>query len=310
MKKKLGVLALACFGMAGSAMAGSFTQSPDPGSVTRGAAGTVVQFLFAGDGDTQDAQADLTISSTADLTIVPTVLVPGSVCAVDIPTALIRVAPPSGAGVALTSTATAYCSFEFTAAAGAALGPRTLTPALLDCAPLGAGDTCTFVGAGINITDAPVATPPVITGVAVPAAPPPTGTIGQTRQIGVIDFTVTAAGTNGGTGSIACTDSDAGNPPVITIAPANQNIATGSTTVADPTVSCALAAAAAPATVNCSINGGAATPFAFTCPAGSAVPPSPVNAILVPANSLWSKLGLAALLAVLGVVFVALRRNH
>jgi hypothetical protein len=306
MKKKLGVLALACFGMVGSAMAGTFSHAPDPGPVTRGQAGTVVNFSFTGDGDTQDAQADLVISSTADLTITPAVVVAGSTCAFDGGTGTLRVAPPSGAGTALTSTPTVYCSFTFAATAGAALGPRALTPALLDCAPLGAGDTCTFTGTGINVIDGPPPpTPPTITGVAVPSVPTPPVTIGSTRQVGTIDFSITVPAANGGTGSVSCVD-DAGGP-TFTIAPANQPTIT--TTVADPTVSCLITGAAQSGTLTCTAVNGGAQQFTFACPLGTAVV-APVNAILVPANSLWSKLGLAALLAALGLVFVAMRRNH
>jgi hypothetical protein len=59
MKNKLGLFCAAALGLVNVAGAATLTQSADPGVVVRGnAGGTVVQFLFAGDGDTQDAQYD------------------------------------------------------------------------------------------------------------------------------------------------------------------------------------------------------------------------------------------------------------
>jgi hypothetical protein len=170
---------------------------------------------------------------------------------------------------------------------------------------LGAGDTCTFNSTGIAIVNAPVDTPPVITGAYVPNGAA-AGNNGATIIVGTIDFTVTTPAIGAGTGSISCTDSDPA-APTLTINPANQTGLT--TTVADPTVSCGLTLAAQAGTVACSINGAAPTNFAVTCPAGAAVPTPPTPTV-IPASSMWSQLSLIGLLAALGLLVVALRRNH
>lgn len=125
-------LALSLF--SAGALAGTYTQSPDPASVAAGAS-VNVDFLFAGDGVTEDTQLELNYNTTVFTTVTPTVLVPGSVCAAFTGPGFIRIVPPSGGGVPLTNTATAYCRFAFGAAGGAAAGNYDFTQRSIECTP-------------------------------------------------------------------------------------------------------------------------------------------------------------------------------
>jgi hypothetical protein len=122
--------------MAGVANAGSFEVAADTGAK---ADQYVAIVSFTGDGVTQDAQLDLTYS--ADLEFVQArSLVAGSVCAGFAKTSMVRAVPPSGAGSALPSKTTGYCSFSFRSKAGAVKGDK-LTVAFQECAsPSGTGN--------------------------------------------------------------------------------------------------------------------------------------------------------------------------
>jgi hypothetical protein len=126
--------ALALSLLSAGAVAGTFTQSPDPASVAQGGSVTI-DFLFAGDGVTEDTQLDLNYNTSVFTTVTPTVLVAGSVCAVFPGPGFIRIVPPSGAGTPLPNAATAYCRFSFTAAPGAAPGNYDFGERLIECGP-------------------------------------------------------------------------------------------------------------------------------------------------------------------------------
>lgn len=120
-----------------SAFAGSFeTYSL---SDTKSKRVTVV-VSFAGDGVTQDSQVDL--DYPAGLTLVKaTAKVAGSVC-VGIAGNKIRVVPPSGAGKALPSAATDYCSFSFAAQKGLQTSNFSFKPSFTECAAPGGVQSC------------------------------------------------------------------------------------------------------------------------------------------------------------------------
>ncbi|HET6603805.1 MAG TPA: hypothetical protein VFG21_06255, partial [Xanthomonadaceae bacterium] len=244
------VLAVSGLLIAGIANAGTFSQSPDPGSVVRGGSASNVDFLFAGDGETQDAQLDITLSSVADLTITPSILVPGSVCVlVDADT--LRIVPPSGAGVALTSTATAYCRFAFTATAGATLGLRTWTTDFIECAsPAGAAASCTFSGSGVNITDAP----PDVTLSYDPTQGTTvnfTGGTGVAGSTSTASITATAGGTNG-TATVTACGFSGGNAGAFALTSGDLSIAAGASDTIDMT--CTRALTAQSSTLTCTEN--------------------------------------------------------
>jgi hypothetical protein len=133
------------------------------------------------------------------------------------------------------------------------------------------------------------------------------GVIGQTRNL-PIDFS--AAGANAaGTASIDCSASGA-----VTIAPGGAQTINGTAQPVDQTVSCVLTDVEQTGDVTCTVVDGnpSATrtlTFGYTCPAGLTFIPTPSPEV-VPASSLWSKLGLIGLLAALGMLMVGFRRNH
>lgn len=89
--------------------AGQFDIWVDPASKGNG---VFVVVSFAGDGMTQDAQADISFGESLSLVSAQS-KVEGSVC-VGLPGKnVIRVVPPSGAGKALTNDSVDYCSFYF-----------------------------------------------------------------------------------------------------------------------------------------------------------------------------------------------------
>jgi hypothetical protein len=92
-----------------SATAGQFEIWTDPAAKGNR---IVLMVSFAGDGMTEDAQADISYDPALKLVSAQT-KVAGSVC-VGLPGRnIIRVVPPTGAGTALTSAAVDYCSFVF-----------------------------------------------------------------------------------------------------------------------------------------------------------------------------------------------------
>jgi len=157
MKRNIIHTALCALGLValGSANAGTFTTNSPSGQP-----GSTVTYTvsFAGDGETEDAQLDASFPAASFSAVVANpALVPGSTCTVPGGNS-IRVVPPSGGGVALTSTATAYCSFQVTINA-AVVPPATLnfTQTFIECADSVAPPpaTCTAtLGAvnGVNIT--------------------------------------------------------------------------------------------------------------------------------------------------------------
>lgn len=215
-----------------------------------------------------------------------------------------------------------------TAPAGIGLSPTSLNFAAAGTQAIDV--TCTYAAAAINgnisciETDGdsngtprniPVSCP---AGAVVPVTPTitssptsgsttaiPGGLVGSTRST-LINFTNT-----GGAGSGSATI-DCSTAAPLSINPTGLQTVTGSDQPTDITVSCTLAEAEQSGTVTCAIEdaGGTRTDtFDFTCPAGSTFipPPSPE---VVPASSLWSKLGLIGLLAALGMLVVGFRRNH
>ncbi len=90
--------------------------------------GTVALVSYQGEGTSQEAQLDLTYPTGFHVTA--STKVAGSVCAVFAEKSMIRIVPPSGAGTALTSNATDYCSFAFVGK-----GVPTLKKAYSECVP-------------------------------------------------------------------------------------------------------------------------------------------------------------------------------
>ena len=265
---KLGVAT--SLAMAGTAaFAGVFTQSPDPASVAQG--GTVnVNFLFAGDGVTQEAQLDLTYNASVFTTVVPTVVVPGSTCGVNAMSQFIRIIPPSGAGNPLTSTATAYCSFAFTAAPAAAPANYDFTTLFIECD----GPTCTRNGPfRITVTGGVTNTPPTI------AYAPNFGTTITYSGAGTASPIVATPSAGSGSGAAAtttvgaCTISGGGAAfPTTNI---NQLSFVGNTTTPQNLVlpNCVPQMAATNATLTCPETAGAGAAvnrvWTLTCPAAA-----------------------------------------
>jgi hypothetical protein len=177
--------------------------------------------------------------------------------------------------------------------------------------PAGTADastTCTSTGGGgapatYNI-DCPAAAAPIL------GVNPPNGTLlecngqaGSSQQTSVV-FSNTGTGNVTG---LTCSTVGAGfaltTPPSATVIP-------GATTTA--TVTCTVpadGAAANTGTLNCSSTApGGALAYPLSAIAQSAAVPT--QAAIVPASSLWSKLGLVGLLAVLGMLVVGFRRQH
>lgn len=199
--------------VAGSAaFAGNFTTnspSGSPGSVL------VYQVSFAGDGATEDAQLDASYTAANFTSVTATVVVPGSTCTTPGGNS-IRVVPPSGAGVALTSTPTIYCSFNFTTQP-AAVPPQsyslTVIPPLVCADSVGPvfDNPCTATLGTLNIAAGPAVGPTITytpaTGgtVTFPAATSIGGTTTQAITL------VGAGGQNGGTTVLSACSSTVGN---------------------------------------------------------------------------------------------------
>jgi hypothetical protein len=140
---------------------------------------------------------------------------------------------------------------------------------------------------------------PTITG---SAGTIPGGLIGQTRST-TIDF-VNTGGAGSGSATIDCSTA-----APLSIVPNGLQTVTGSAQPVDVTVSCTLTDTVQAGSVSCVIDDLGATRtqvFDFTCPAGAAFIPTP-SPDVVPATSMWSKLGLIGLLAALGMLMVGFR---
>jgi len=136
--------ALVIFG-AGSAVAGSFeTYSLGDAKSKR----VTVVVSFAGDGVTQDSQVDLDVPQGLVL-MNAQAKVAGSVC-VGIPGNKVRVVPPSGAGKALPSAATDYCSFSFRAEKSAQVGKVSFKPSFTECAAPNGAQSCAHQDADVT----------------------------------------------------------------------------------------------------------------------------------------------------------------
>ncbi len=281
MKKSILGLALLC-GFATAAHAGHYSFS-DPVNIVQGST-TTFQVSFAGGGT--DESGFWFSFDDSDLTITASTLVVGSSCQVNTGGSTIRVTPPSGAGTALPSTATPYCSFTVVAAAGAALGARPVTSTeLLECeGSTGPDASCTYTG-----SFAVVSTPPdVVLGFAPASAVAfPGGTSGTSTTASIAVSVATGSiGTGtvsncvvGGTNASAFSVT-AGVPA--TVPPAG-NI----------DLSVTLANAALAATLTCDVaDAGTATTHTWnlTAPAGTPVP-APGYSSNPPAGSAISRTG-------------------
>lgn len=232
-------------------LAGTYTQNPDPASVAQGAS-VQVDFLFAGDGVTEDTQLDLNYNTTVFPTVTgaPTpVTGTGSICAVFSGPGFIRIVPPSGGGIPLTNTATSYCRFNFTAAAGATPGNYDFTQRFIECAPGMAA--CTRTGT-FRIT---------VTG-GGGGGTAPTVTYNPTAGT-TINFPAGAAGN--ATSSVAVTSAGGTAPGTVTV---NNCSATGGFTITNAPIN--LTGTAGGAQINSSINlqctrGGAVQNGTLTC---------------------------------------------
>jgi hypothetical protein len=177
--------------------------------------------------------------------------------------------------------------------------------------PAGTADaamTCTRTGGNVADVvfqvDCPAAAAPVVNAnPATGAALTCNGQAGSTQTTSVV-FTNT--GNANGTG-FACAVGGAGFS--LQTAPAATITSGGGTTTA--TVACTVPAdGAAPinGTLNCTGTGFG--PFAYTVSSVALSAAVPTQAAIVPASSLWSKIGLVGLLAVLGMLVVGFRRQH
>ncbi len=201
---------------------------------------TSVTVSFAGDAATVDAQIDLDFPNT-DLTVsAPVIVNPGSVCSI-IDTNTIRIIPPSGGAVPLPSTATATCSFTFTAGTPAVL-PQVNSFTINatnpnECTSTAATVACTLASGTVTIQAGPPASY-----LSVPAAGPI-----------VINDVVGGAGT---TATLTVTNDGSAGPPA---APALSVTPSGLS--GDLSISPAVAT---------SINQGANQAFTITCAATAA----------------------------------------
>jgi len=278
----LALSALMMFTASGAALAGVFsTNNPS------GAAGTSVNLIvsFAGDGETTDAQWDAGVGAPGGLTFsAPMVLVPGSACVVLAGGNTIRISPPSGGVVPITSTVTAYCSFNVAIAAGAAPGTRNLTTILLECAdPAPSFNACTASGSVTVTAAGPADVSPNVT-----FTPNPLNLTGSPTATGTLTATP-AGGTGAATTTASCVD-DAGGP-VFTITPATLTFTGTTTTSQNFTVSCPTAAAPTSGTITCSQNQSdgtnpAATVITVNCPATAAGPGTAPTVSPLPATTL------------------------
>jgi hypothetical protein len=300
MKHAFRVTMLASAGLlalSGSAMAGTFSQSPDPANVVVGGSATTVQFLFAGDGTTDNAQLDIRLSSVAGLTITANPpLVAGSTCTI-IGGDMLRIVPPDASATgSLPSAATPYCSFNFTAAAGATQGLRTWTPVLVECAAVSGPQPCSFTqtaSSGINVTTAPPNTNLSYNPTAGTTINFPTGQALTTQNASI---TVTGTGT---VGSGSVTNCGIAGPGASAFGPPPGNLTVNGGSTGTLNLSCTLpnSGGAATATLTCTETDadtpapGAARSWPLSCPQGTPVPgpgysssPAPNPAPAAPIN--------------------------
>lgn len=266
--------------MASAAIAGTYsTNNP---TIAPGANGTVT-VSFAGDGTTQDSQWDFTYNTAVLTPSAPMILVPGSVCSIfpaaGMVPAFVRVSPPSGAGNPVTSTNTAYCSFTFAVAAGAATGQSAFTTRFIECEGA-AGPVAPCTGSGfVNVAAGPADVSPNLT-----YNPPSGGAITLTaagaNATGVIAITP-AGGTGVATTTVgSCTF--AANTASLASSPATLTFTGPTTTAQNLNLTCVRQAAAVTALLTCSETQSDGTPagaqartFNVTCPAAVAADVSP-----------------------------------
>jgi len=120
-----------------SASAGQFEVWSDG---AKGANRTVI-VSFAGDGHTQDAQADIAFDPGLEF-VTANAKVAGSVCAELKGKNMVRVVPPSGAGSALSSKQIDYCAFSFRSRGGKAVAGTGLTVSFTECAGVSGSSNC------------------------------------------------------------------------------------------------------------------------------------------------------------------------
>jgi hypothetical protein len=181
--------------------------------------------------------------------------------------------PPSGAGAALTSTPTAYCSFNFAADGAAPEELRTWAVSFIECSPLGAGDTCTFTqsaGSGINLTTAPPDANLTYTPASGGTVTFPGGTSGTSTNAAIA---VGVTGTSG-SGSVTGCSLGGANPGAFVDNTAYPVTVTVGGAEGSIDLTCNLGNAAATATLSCTETDSSPTPQSFnlSCPAGTAVP--------------------------------------
>jgi trimeric autotransporter adhesin len=179
--------------------------------------------------------------------------------------------------------------------------------------PAGTADasmTCTSTGGGTPVTynvDCPAAPAPVLS--STPANGTPltcNGTAGSTVAAAP-QVSIQNTGNANMTG-VACNVTGTGftitTPPSATILPgASSNVV----------VSCTVPADGAPAntgSLNCTTTSPAGGALAFPLSSVAQSAAVPTQAAIVPATSIWSKVGLVGLLAVLGLLVVGFRRQH
>ncbi len=277
MKRTIIQTALCALGLValGTANAGSFTTNSPSGQP-----GNTVTYIvsFAGDGETEDAQLDASFNAGDFSAVVANpALVPGSTCTTPGGNS-IRAVPPSGGGVPLTSTSTAYCSYQVTINA-AVVAPAALnfTQTFLECADSVAPPpaVCTATLSPVNAVNLS----PQYT--SAPTAPG--GTITIMDPIGGGATTATLTVTN--TGDAATTlnvGAATGLSGVLSIAPATaQAIAQGSAGTTY-TISCAAAADAVDSQVLSFTHDGSniPSPVTYTVNCDGVVGPTPPTASL------------------------------
>ncbi len=131
----------------GTAVAGNFEIWHDASAKSSSVTAVV---SFAGDGNTQDAQADIAYPMNWKLEKA-TAKVAGSVCVGHANANKIRVVPPSGAGSALSSKATDYCAFSFTKLKGAESKGEKMTIEFTECQGISSAQGCSAEATDLSI---------------------------------------------------------------------------------------------------------------------------------------------------------------
>lgn len=266
------------------AFAGQFSGSV---TVAPGQAATI-NFQFAGDGATDNADVRLDYNNTHFTISNPVGASAGDTCQI-VSATRIRVVPRDGAGTPLPSTPTTYCSFTVTANAMAAEGTYDFTVATISCTdPKGPVTPCTLAaGSAVTIQNTPVprtlsydpAAGSTITFAAgmTPGAAAP----GQTIQ-------VTANGNSGTATLSGCAITGAG-ASAFSVAPTSLTFNDMNPGPANLNLGCTYPTSNATATLTCTeVDGDTAAPGAartwnLSCPAPNVAPtvtsatPSPVT---------------------------------